>query len=565
MSASVEQVPQQNLGAEKSVLGAILVAEPAFAAVTNEAGLQASDFYLDKHRTIFACLCDLHATATAVDELTVCEELRRRGKIDAAGGAHYVSELAATVPAAGNARHYAEIVRRHSLARAKRAIGDELQNGLAPAEAIDRLRKLDAADSGHNGRRLRAIRYSTVSPESARWAWDDRVPLGAVTVLAGRQGLGKSTLLASLAADLSRGRLPGELHGRPATILTASFEDTAPQVAARLLAADADPERVIELDMREDGHPGLLSVPGDLDLIAAAAREYDARALFVDPLMAALPGQVDSHRDQDVRRALAPLAQLSEESDLAVIAVLHLRKGSAPEALDRISGSVAFTAAARSVLAFGRTGDEEDAPGRVLAHAKSNLGPTAPSLAYRIEPATVRRGDEEVATSRLALDGECDVRAGELLSPPASEDRSEVEIAAEWLADELADGEWKPSREIKASARAADIRERTLKRAKQQLGVEDRRGGFPAVSEWRLVAGPGEVAQQSGQARWPDCESGSTAPDSHRPQPQSGQRAHAGPTAIPPCRYPEHRSSDYAGPGGRVICGVCHPQPGGST
>jgi hypothetical protein len=449
VTAPVVHVPPQCIEAEESVLGAVLVTESALAAVTGEAGLQVGDFYLGRHRTIFACICDLRSAAKAIDELTVREELRRVGKIDAAGGPHYISELAAKVPAPSNARHYAEIVREHALTRAKFAVSDELRNGLAPADAIKRLRELEAAGSGRRGRRLLVTRYSAIVPENVRWAWEERVPLGAVTILAGRQGLGKSTLLANLAADLSQGRLPGELYCKPATILTASFEDTAPQVAARLLAAGADAGRVIELDMHQDGYPDLLSVPGDLDLVAAAAREHEARALFVDPLMAALPGQVDSHRDQDVRRALAPLAQLAEDADLAVIAVLHLRKGSAPEALDRISGSVAFTAAARSVLAFGLA-DEEDGPGRVLAHAKCNLGPPAPSLAYRIESAIVPHGEEEIDTSRLILDGECDVHAGELLSPPASEERSVVEIAAEWLADELADGRWQASREIKA-------------------------------------------------------------------------------------------------------------------
>jgi hypothetical protein len=380
---------------------------------------------------------------------------------------------------------------------------DVIRDGPAPRWA-DLARHLDGSptpngDSPAVGRQLVPQVLSTIEPIRTRWAWEGRLPLGAVTLLAGRQGLGKSTLLASIAADLSRGRLPGDLAGEPATVLMASYEDPTDSVQVpRALAAGADLELLVGLDLIEDGRPDLLSLPGDLDLIADAAREYRARVLVIDPLMAALPGRIDSHRDQDVRRALAPLGQLAEDADLAIIAVLHLRKGAATEALDRISGSVAFTAAARSVLAFG-CGEEDDGAsedGRVLAHAKSNLAPLAPSLAYRIESVTVHHDGIDIPTSRLACEGECDTHAGELLSPPVAEDRTEVDIAAEWLGDELGDGEWHPAAEVREAAKRDDIATRTLQRAMSRLGVEpDRRapagrsGPGSAVGHWRLPGG----------------------------------------------------------------------------
>lgn len=386
-------------------------------------------------------------------------------------------------------------------------------------------------DSPGSGRQLVPRVLSSVAPTRTRWAWEGRMPLGAVTLLAGRQGLGKSTLLADITARLTRGTLTGDLHGQPTAVLIASYEDTYESTTVpRLLAAGADLDLAVGLDLLEDGRPDLLSLPGDLDLIAGTARQYKAGALLIDPLMAGLSGGVDSHRDQDVRRALAPLGQLAADAELAILAVLHLRKGAASDALDRISGSVAFTAAARSVLAFGRGNEEEGCPSRVLAHAKSNLGPLAPSLAYQVEPKTVRHGDLDISTSRLISKGECAVGAGELLSPPPAEDRSEVEIAAEWLADELADGEWHGSREVKASARAADIRERTLQRAMRQLGVEDRRDGFPAVSEWRLPVAPGGVGGTSSGAPGATEDFGSVEPKSAEGSPQSRQGAHAGAT-----------------------------------
>ena len=110
-------VPPQNIEAEESVLGAMLVSELALARVIDDVRLAAADFYLDRHRLIFAAAQGLYSESKAVDQLTVGERLVASGQIDAAGGRAYVSELAATVPAAGNARHYAEIVQQNALLR----------------------------------------------------------------------------------------------------------------------------------------------------------------------------------------------------------------------------------------------------------------------------------------------------------------------------------------------------------------------------------------------------------------------------------------------------------------
>src|ERR1044072_9882099 len=93
-------VPPQNIEAEESVLGAMLVAEPALTRVIDEVKLNAEDFYLDKHATIFRCVHDLYAASQPVDELSVSEAMVPRNAIEEAGGQHYVSELAAQVPAA---------------------------------------------------------------------------------------------------------------------------------------------------------------------------------------------------------------------------------------------------------------------------------------------------------------------------------------------------------------------------------------------------------------------------------------------------------------------------------
>ncbi len=95
----------------------MLVSEPAVNRVIDDVRLKAGDFYLDRHRAIYGVMLGLYTTDKPCDELTVGEALVTAGQIEEAGGKNYVSELAAKVPAPGNARHYAEIVQENALLR----------------------------------------------------------------------------------------------------------------------------------------------------------------------------------------------------------------------------------------------------------------------------------------------------------------------------------------------------------------------------------------------------------------------------------------------------------------
>ena len=120
-------VPPQNIEAEESVLGAMLVSESTLTRAIDEVKLHRGDFYLERHREIFEAVHDLYAASQPVDELSVSEALTQRSKIEAAGGRHYISELTAKVPAAANAKHYAEIVQQNSLLRRLLTAGQEIQ------------------------------------------------------------------------------------------------------------------------------------------------------------------------------------------------------------------------------------------------------------------------------------------------------------------------------------------------------------------------------------------------------------------------------------------------------
>lgn len=362
----------------------------------------------------------------------------------------------------------------------------------------------------------RVVRFtaaSDVRPEATRWAWEGRVPLGALTMLAGQQGLGKSTLSVELAARLSRGELPGDLRGERCATFIVSFEDNAAStIAPRLLAAGADLERVRLVTVERRDGADLVSLPGDVEAIAAGAREHGARLLVIDPVVGALTGETNSHRDSDIRRALAPLARLAEDADLAVLALIHWNKAAGTDAFLRVGGSTAFTAAPRSALAFGADPDDPDGDGRVLAHFKCNVGRKQPSLAYRVEGREIHGGDgERIETSRVVELGEHAASASDLLATSTGDERSELDDAREFLLAELGDGP-RLVEEIKRAAREAGHADRTLRRAKSAEGVESRREGFGPGGAWvwALPAIGGQAVEEHDSA--PDVDTYAKTP-----------------------------------------------------
>jgi replicative DNA helicase len=117
MATAEAQVPPQNLEAEESVLGALMVSEAAMNPVILDIRLTEEDFYRERHRIIFRGIKRLYERREPIDALTVSELLAQQGELEEAGGRDAVSHLASTVPVAGNARHYARIVQQNALLR----------------------------------------------------------------------------------------------------------------------------------------------------------------------------------------------------------------------------------------------------------------------------------------------------------------------------------------------------------------------------------------------------------------------------------------------------------------
>ena len=116
--------PPQNLEAEESVLGAMLLSPGAIGAVSEV--LDAGDFYRESHAKIYRAALALYAKGEPVDAITLVDELEERSELEDVGGRVRLHELAALVPATANAAHYARIVRETSTLRGLIRVGSEI-------------------------------------------------------------------------------------------------------------------------------------------------------------------------------------------------------------------------------------------------------------------------------------------------------------------------------------------------------------------------------------------------------------------------------------------------------
>jgi len=112
---NLRKIPPQNLEAEESVLGGMLLDNHACNLVLPI--LKADHFYREAHRKVFHSMVELNEHGTPVDIVTLTEALRQRGHLQEVGGATFIAELANRVPTAANAEYYARIVREKAILR----------------------------------------------------------------------------------------------------------------------------------------------------------------------------------------------------------------------------------------------------------------------------------------------------------------------------------------------------------------------------------------------------------------------------------------------------------------
>jgi hypothetical protein len=344
-------------------------------------------------------------------------------------------------------------------------------------------------DINGSGSMAVGVFLSEVEPEQVTWLWDRRIPQGKLTVLDGDPGQGKSTVAFDLAARLTQGHgMPdGTGGGEAAGVVILSAEDgLADTIVPRLIAAGADRSRVLALQACPDSdgkgeHPPVL--PDDIPYIRAAIERAKAKLVIIDPLMAYLSGDTNSHRDQDIRRLLFQVATMAEDTGAAVLVVRHLNKSGGGQAIYRGGGSIGIIGAARSGLLVASDPDDENK--RVLAPIKSNLCRPPDSLSFHLEA-------DPAGAARVVWDGTSTHSANALLAFPATgEERHAIDDAKDLLLTVLADGPVASS-QVKAEAKSAAISDITLRRAKAALGVVSQKEGMTGPWVWWLPEGAHE-------------------------------------------------------------------------
>ena len=363
------RVPPQNLEAEQSVLGAMMLSTDAMADVVEI--LEADDFYRSAHGRIYAALRTLFAHGEPIDTITAVEALRREGLLDQVGGALYLRDLVEQVPTAAGAVHYARIVADAALRR--RLIGaaadiiDTAYVGADDADSIadgaeqriyDVARREDREETAIIGDLVNQAMIDLESIQNRESAYTG-IPTGFtdldtltsglqegnLVVIAARPGVGKSSLAMNIARNVA-------VAGEPVAVF--SLEMSRTEIGMRLLCAEAhvpwdrirnkrvgpeDWTRVVQAGEVLHDAPLHIVDAGNVNIVdirAKARRMRSSRAglsmIIVDylQLMTAPGARRPDNRQQEVAEISRSLKLLAKELSIPVVALSQLNRN--PEA-----------------------------------------------------------------------------------------------------------------------------------------------------------------------------------------------------------------------------------------
>ena len=349
----------------------------------------------------------------------------------------------------------------------------------------------------------------TVPPERIEWYSRGFLAAGKLSLLAGDPGVGKSTIHSEVTARFTTGApFPGSTEWRPPKrVLVAAAEDAAADTKVpRLLAAGADLSKVAFMDLVQTGAKQRYFTLADIPALDALLSKHPGEfgLLVIDPVGAYLGGR-DSHRDSDVRELLRPLAVLAEKHGIAVLLIAHLNKASMHNAMNRVTGSGAFVAAARLPWLVAK--DPQDPNIRVMVQLKSNLTEPLDGLSFHIEKEPLPDGAE---ASRIVWhDLPVKLTADEILQMQSAKHAPGRQEAEQWLLQRLAAGPV-AVRVLREESELLPYSWDTIKRAATELGI--RGEGEKKARTWMLpgqqlgtvipvdFGGPRQSAPESGES-----------------------------------------------------------------
>ncbi len=258
--------------------------------------------------------------------------------------------------------------------------------------------------------KLKIRRASTVKMRPVRYLWKGGILSGALNLLAGKPGTGKSTFTYNLTADITNGTVKGDYYNKPGQVLVVSTEDSDEHVIIpKLRAAGANMDLVALLEV-----DSMFAFPEDVGLVRELLEslnlehpEKPVRLIILDPLVNRISAELNAHRDKDVRQALEPFQSLAEEYHMTVLGIVHNNKATDQDPLYSISGSTAFGAVSRATLVLSKAEDYEENHERSVGIVKNNWGPDdLPAYRFKIEGSHLAADHEDeigeaITTSRL--------------------------------------------------------------------------------------------------------------------------------------------------------------------
>jgi replicative DNA helicase len=366
IESGFDKQPPQDMSAEQSVLGGMMLSKDAIADVVEV--LRPGDFYRPAHQAVYDCILDLYGRGEPADPITVAAELERKGELRRVGGAPYLHTLIATVPTAANAGYYAEIVAEKAILRRLVEAGTRIvqlgyssNDGSEVNEIVDRAQaaiyEVTERRASEDYVALEELLQPTMDEIDAiasRGGTSLGVPTGFVDldevtnglhpgqmiIVAARPGVGKSTLGLDFARSCS------VKHGMSSVIF--SLEMSRTEIVMRMLSAEA---RIRLQDMRggrmsDDDWTRLARRMSEISEapvfiddspnmtmmeIRAKARRLkqrnDLKLIVVDYMQLMTSGKRVESRQQEVSEFSRQLKLLAKELEVPVVAISQLNRG----------------------------------------------------------------------------------------------------------------------------------------------------------------------------------------------------------------------------------------------
>jgi replicative DNA helicase len=359
-------IPPQNLDAEESVLGAMMLNALAIGAVTESTNLSAADFYRASHGHIYRAILSLYAKGEPVDAITVVDELGKTSTLEPAGGSERIHELAALVPAASNAPHYARLVSEMATLRGLIRAGNDIARlGFdRPGETIELVDRAEqivfdlsqqrvSTEFAHVAELLKDSfetitklyeAGSDITGTASGFRDLDRLTSGFqpgnLVIIAARPSMGKSALALCMATNVA------VRTGTPVALFT--LEMSKAEVTQRLMCAEGrvESQRLRTGKLATDDWPRLTAAcdklakapiyvddTGSITMMEIRSklrrlktREPNLGLVIVDYLQLMTSGTTAENRVQEVSQISRSLKLLARDLDVPIIALSQLSR-----------------------------------------------------------------------------------------------------------------------------------------------------------------------------------------------------------------------------------------------